>query len=156
MGRRFLDLLEKILNGEQKMIPAIRHVDEADLNFIFNSFLRSLRGYPEFAQVSNEDYYSGQKLELEQYLRSHTTLVLCNPEDPGHIFGYIIALPDEATIFVYVKYTYRKFGFAKLLLEAAHPSLYNKTIKAAYTCRNWAAVSTKFRHLFNPYIRSKS
>jgi hypothetical protein len=131
-------------------------VDETDLNFIFNSFLRSLRSYPEFGQISNEDYYAGQKKELEKYLRTAETRVLCNPDDPSHIFGYVIGVPDQETIFIYVKYTYRKFGFAKLLLENLHPNLYTAPIKAAYLCRNWPEVSAKFKHLFNPYIRSRA
>jgi len=137
------------------MKPVIRPIEASDINFIFNSFLRSLRGHPEFAHVSNEDYYPGQKAQLEKHLKTAQTLVLCNSEDPGHLFGYIIAKPDEETVFVYIKYTYRKFGFAKLLLEAIHPSLYAKTIAAAYTCRNWRAVSVKFRHVFNPYVRGE-
>jgi hypothetical protein len=135
------------------MIPVIRDICEADLNFIINSFLRSLRSYPAVKHVPNEEYYKSQKQLLEHYLLTSVTLVMCNPDDPSHIFGYIIGEPDEDTVFVYVKYTYRKFGFARKLLEALHPGLYHKTLKALYTCRNWETVSAKFRHIHSPYIK---
>ena len=136
------------------MIPIIRPAEPSDLNFILNSFLRSLRAYPPLKHVSNEVYYPSQKTVLERHLMNSHTLVLCNPEDPAHIFGYVIGNPDRDTVFIYVKYTYRKFGFARRLMEALHPSLYNKTLDATYTCRNWPEVSAKFRHVHCPYART--
>ncbi len=129
----------------------VRPADASDVNFIMNSFLKSLRGYPGLRNVPNEIYYYEQTKALEALLRSSETLILCNPEVPDQIYGYIIAKPNKETHFVYVKYTYRKFGLARKLLEAAHPLLYKKTLKATYTCRNWPEVSAKFRHIHNPY-----
>jgi GNAT superfamily N-acetyltransferase len=101
--------------------------------------------------VPNELYYYEQTRVVEKLLKESITLILCNPEIPDQIYGYIIANPNEETHFVYVKYTYRKFGFARKLLEAAHPLLYKKTLRASYTCRNWPEVSAKFRHIHSPY-----
>lgn len=129
----------------------IRPADPADLNFIMNSFLRSLRGYPGLKNVPNEIYYPEQSRRLEGLLRSSQTLVLCNSEIPDQIYGYVIAKPNRETHFVYVKFTYRKFGLARKLLEAIHPQLYKKTIIATHTCRNWDEVSAKFRHIHNPF-----
>ena len=128
-----------------------RPADPSDINFILNSFLRSLRSYPALKHVPNELYYYEQTRVVEKLLKESITLILCNPEIPDQIYGYIIANPNEETHFVYVKYTYRKFGFARKLLEAAHPLLYKKTLRASYTCRNWPEVSAKFRHIHSPY-----
>lgn len=130
----------------------IRQADPADLNFIMNSFLKSLRGYPGLKDVPNEIYYYEQSKRLESLLRSSQTLVMCNPEMPDQIYWYVIAVPNKETHFVYVKFTYRKFGLARKLLEAVHPLLYKKTIMATHTCRNWPEVSAKFRHIHNPLI----
>lgn len=129
------------------MIPMIRSADPADLNFIINSHLRSMRTHPAFKRIPNEKYFTKQKEVLRDHLIAQKTLVLCNPEDRGHIFGYVIGVPDERTFFIYIKHTYRKFGLAKRLLEALHPNLMAVTIKAAYKSKNWAAVSVKFRHI---------
>lgn len=136
------------------MIPIIRQIEGADLNFVLNSFLRSLRGHPNLRHIPNEVYYPEQKLTLDRYIRSCHTLVMCNPEVPDQIFGYVIGTPNIETVFVYVKYPYRKFGFAKRLLETLHPALYTTTIKAAYTCRGWAEASAQFRHIYHPYTGS--
>lgn len=133
------------------MIPIIRHIEGADINFVLNSFLRSLRGHPNFKHIPNEVYYPEQKITLDRYLRSCDTLILCNPEVPDQIFGYVIGRPNTETVFIYVKYPYRKFGFAKRLLETLHSDLYTKTLRAAYTCRNWNEVSAKIRHIYHPY-----
>lgn len=136
------------------MRAVTRSADPADLNFILNSFLRSLRGYPSLRHVPNEVYYPEQKRVLEQYFKTSQIRVMCNSEIPDQIFGYIIGVPDQDTHFVYIKYPYRRFGFAKRLLEELHPSLYTKAIRASYTCRNWDDVSAKFKHLYNPYRES--
>ena len=136
---------------EETTMIRTRPADPSDINFILNSFLRSLRSYPALKHVPNELYYYEQTRVVEKLLKESITLILCNPEIPDQIYGYIIANPNEETHFVYVKYTYRKFGFARKLLEAAHPLLYKKTLRASYTCRNWPEVSAKFRHIHSPY-----
>ena len=133
------------------MQAVTRLADSNDINFILNSFLRSMRPYPAFQFVPNEIYYTEQKKVLEGYMRANRPLILCSSEFPDQIFGYIIGVPNDTTHFVYIKYTYRQFGFAKRLMEEFHPDLYNKTIACTYTCRNWQAVSTKFKLIHNPF-----
>ena len=132
----------------------IRHAEPADLNFIMNSFLRSLRGSPGLKSIPNEIYYYEQSRRLENLLRSSTTLVACNPELPDQIYGYVIGTPNKETHFIYIKFTYRKLGLARKLLEAFHPQLYKKTLVATHTCRNWSEVSAKFRHIHNPFVEA--
>lgn len=134
------------------MTAITRPADPADVNFILNSFLKSLRGYPAFEYVPNEIYYPAQKRILESHLRASQPIVLCNSEFPDQIFGYVLGVPNECTHFVYVKYPYRQFGFAKQLLEAMHPQLYTKTLKATYICRNWPALTNKFNHIHCPFV----
>ncbi len=133
------------------MHPMTRLADVADLNFILNSFLKSLRAYPAFQHVPNDIYYYEQKRVLEQHLQAARPLILCNSEFPDQIFGYIIAVPDKVTYFIYIKYPYRQFGFAKRLLAEMHPNLGKKSIKASYVCRNWTELATKFNHIHSPF-----
>jgi hypothetical protein len=133
------------------MEAVTRLADPNDLNFILNSFLRSMRSYPEFQLVPNEIYYPEQKKVLERYMRANRPLVLCNSEFPDQIFGYIIGEKNLSIQFIYVKYTYRRFGFAKRLAAELHPDLGEKTIETPYACRNWSAVSTKFKLVHNPF-----
>jgi hypothetical protein len=133
------------------MQPVTRPADPSDLNFILNSFLKSMRSYPAYQHVPNEVYYSEQKKVLEQLIMSARPKILCNSEEPDQIFGYIIAQPDVETHFIYVKYPFRHMNFAQRLLEETHPNLYTKQIKASYVCRNWEKVAKKFNHIHNPF-----
>jgi GNAT superfamily N-acetyltransferase len=132
----------------------VRPAEPTDLNFIINSFLRSLRGYPGLKSMPNELYYYEQTKKLDGLIRASKVLVSCNPEIPDQIYGYVIGVPNKETHFVYVKFTYRKFGLARKLMEALHPQLYNKTLVATHTCRNWEEVSAKFRHIHNPFVEA--
>lgn len=128
-----------------------RLADPSDLNFILNSFLKSLRAYPAFEHIPNDIYYVEQKIVLESYIMASRPIILCNSEDPDQIFGYIIGVPNVCTNFVYVKYPYRKFGFAKRLLLTLHTDELKSPLKASYTCRNWGLLSKKFNHVYSPY-----
>jgi hypothetical protein len=128
-----------------------RLADPSDLNFILNSFLKSLRAYPAFEHIPNDIYYVEQKRVLEEFITAGRPIILCNSEDPDQIFGYIIGVPNVCTNFVYIKYPYRKFGFAKRLLLTLHTDWLRSPVKASYTCRNWGILSKKFSHVYSPY-----
>lgn len=136
------------------MRAIVRDLEATDINFILNSFLRSLRGYPSLKDTPNELYYPHQKKVIEHFIRNRLILVLCNSELPDQIFGYVIGDPNKETNFVYVKYPYRKLGFGKRLLETLHSDMYKKTLVASYTCRSWPEVSAKFRHIHNPFMET--
>ncbi len=133
------------------MKAVIRKADKSDLNFILNSFLRSQRSNKRFENVVNELYFPEQSRILQELLMGSKTYILCNSEHPDHLFGYIIGVPDKLTHFVYIKYPYRKTGFGRKLMEYMHPSLYQKTLQASYSCVGWSDLSAKFRHLYNPF-----
>ena len=134
------------------MRAIIREIDPGDINFVLNSFMRSLRNYPAYKNVPNEVYYPHQKKVLGHLLKNKTVLVLCNSELPDQIFGYIIGSKNIETNYVYIKYPYRKFGFATKLMHALHPDLGNRTLIASYTCRDWPTISQKYRHVYNPFM----
>jgi len=133
------------------MTPITRPVEPSDLNFILNSFLKSMRAYPEFQHIPNQVYYPALKNELINALSENSSIVLCNSEDPDQIFGYVIFTPDVSTYFIYVKYPYRQLGMARRLLMRAHPNLIQHPISATFTMKNWDIVSRKFNLVHNPY-----
>jgi len=133
------------------MRAVTRLADPSDLNFILNSFLKSLRAYPAFEHIPNDIYYVEQKIVLEEYISANRPIILCNSEDPDQIFGYIIGSTNKCTNFVYIKYPYRRFGFGTRLMLTLHPDILGKPIKASYTCRNWGVLSEKFNHVYSPF-----
>jgi GNAT superfamily N-acetyltransferase len=133
------------------MRAIVRKADPADMNFILNSFLRSQRSNKRFENVINEIYFPEQTRVMHSMLRGSKVLVICNSEHPDHLFGYVVGSPDKTTHFIYVKHPYRKMGLGRKLMEHLHPSLYKKTLQASYSCPGWPELSSKFRHLFNPY-----
>ncbi|MCB0801755.1 MAG: hypothetical protein KDB74_01540 [Flavobacteriales bacterium] len=120
----------------------LRRHKKADENLILNSWLRSARNHPEFSPMSNELYYKEYALRIQNYLENAECYVLCEFTDPDHIYGYIVFDSEKKLIhFIYIKFPFRKFGFAKKLLELVAPD-YEATF---FSKRN--------KHVFNPFKR---
>lgn len=120
----------------------IRRHKKDDENFILNSWLKSARKHTEFYSVSNEIYFKEYAVIIQNYLTSCECFVLCDLLDQNNIYGYIVFDSEKKLIhFVYIKFPFRKFGFAKKLFELVAPD-YEATF---FNKRN--------KHAFNPFKR---
>lgn len=132
----------------------IRAATEADISFLFNSWLRSYR-QSEFAkQMQNEVYFAAQHKVIEGLLKTCKTLIACNHADISQIYGYTVTTEVDGVPvvhFAYVKEPYRGLGLARKLLQEAGISLEkpycytHKTFKAGLLERKHAIV-------YHPYL----
>ena len=101
----------------------IREFDvDKDLNFLYNSFLKSFRGALINKKVSNAIYYKNEQRILTEYIQSPgaSILIACDPADENVIYGYLIYNLERNEIFwAYCKEAFRRLGiFKKLLIES--------------------------------------
>ena len=125
----------------------------SDKSFIFNSWLKSFRHSPLAKPLCNEVYFKNHKVIVENILKRSRVLIACNPEDEDQIYGYIVYEPiiDDITVlhYVYVKFTYRKLGIARTIVEGSidikNPILYThhtETVKR---------IKDKLDLIYDPY-----
>lgn len=132
----------------------IREVTEADIGFVFNSWLKSYR-YSFFAKiVPNSVYFSGHHKLMENLIHKGKLLIACNPEDPSQIYGYICAehVQDILVVhYIYVKQTYRMLGVGKALLNQFD---FDPTKASCFTHYSEIAnkLAAKFNMIYHPYL----
>jgi ribosomal protein S18 acetylase RimI-like enzyme len=132
----------------------IRSAIEADVPFIFNSWLKSYRGANSVKCVGNPVYFEFQHKVIERLLQRSQVYVLCSPEDSSQVFGYVVCehVEDIPVLhYVYVKYAFRGMGLCSMLLN--HAKL-NKQVGGFYTHDTHSATkllkNSKF--VYNPYL----
>lgn len=159
------------MNLEQA--TTIRQGNITDKNFIFNSWLKEYRnslfatanvspfinqnGKADLHRLSVPDsiYYKHHAIIIQNLLESSYVLVLCNPENEDHIFGYIVYQPyNEHVIvhFLYIKSLYRRFGLAKKLLSDI-TDIKNKTIYASHMTEMASTYMMRnYKLIYSPYL----
>lgn len=133
-----------------------RQPTEADLPFIFSSWLKSFRNSNFAKNILNNTYYSEHHRIIEEILKISTVLLACDKSNVENIYGYIVAakLDNMFTIhYVYVKHTYRRMGLAGLLigafqLDPREPAYYTHDTHMANI------LARKYRFEYNPYLLS--
>ena len=138
-----------------KELPiTLRLANEADLPFIFNSWLRSYKTSHFAKNIESTIYYSEQHKVIEKLLQSYDTIVACDPNDSSQIYGFINAgyTDNFFTLnYIYVKHTFRHMGIGKSLLNAFdHDNQYI----GIYTHANHVArkLDQKYNMIYHPYV----
>ncbi len=137
----------------------IRAATIADISLVFNSLLKSHRDSASVKSVPNSIYYAEHHKTIEKILSSPglVLLVACGQEDSDQVFGYVLAerFPDKHVVhFIYVKYSFRKFGIAKALLAAANATnISDLPIMYSHQPKNGETLLKKIpSYVFNPYL----
>ena len=96
-----------------------RLVQEGDINFVKNSYLKSYRDY---VKLGHDDYYAKHEEKIDEIMNIGTCLIACHPTNQNDIFGWCLVSksgPNDQTVahYVYVKRIYRNFGIGTALLE---------------------------------------
>ena len=100
----------------------IRSATEADVPFIFNSWLKSYKGSHAVKAISAPVYFDFHHRAIEKLLQRSQVLVLCSPDDSTQVFGYLVHESVESVPVVhyaYVKYAFRGMGLCSMLLKQA-------------------------------------
>jgi len=109
-----------MLNKQQIENLQVRYLKDEDINFIYNSFLKSLKH--AFSSVPSEIYFNHLKLVLLKILERATVLVVHLKEDPNKILGYLIYERIKGIYvlhYVYVKHVYRNLKIASGLIKSS-------------------------------------
>ncbi len=132
----------------------LRDATEADVGFIFNSWLKSFRSSNFCKYVDNSIYFQGHHTVVEKLLKRSTTKIACDPAKPEEIYGYITYETIDGIFclhYAYVKHTFRNLGIFKSLLAASGFTSDSAGIHSHSTnvCANWGA---KFKLIYHPYV----
>jgi hypothetical protein len=122
--------------------------------FIFNSWLKSYRNANACKSISNPVYFDFQHKLIEKILKRSQVEMLCSPDDPTQVYGYIVSERIEGVIvlhYCYVKYAFRGIGLCSMLMQ--HIKL-DKQAGGFYTHDTHAIVKVlgKSNFVYNPYL----
>lgn len=135
---------------------AIREVEEADVPFIFSSWLKSYREAYAVRFISNTVYYAQHHAAIERVLRRAGSFVLvcCDKDDPSQIFGYAVCeKTTSGGVFhwVYCKHPFRGFGIARALEQTA-AALMEGPISYTHCTRAMESISKRRDWVYQPYL----
>lgn len=132
----------------------IRKANQEDVNFIFNSWLKSYRSSLFAKPMTNTVYYSEHHKVLERLAKNSEVIVACSKDDPTQLYGYICAEKIEGVFvlhYVYVKHTYRNMGIAKLLLNTLDRDPEQAGCYTHHT-RIAEKLAAKYNLIYHPYL----
>lgn len=116
----------------------IREPNENDINFVMNSYLKSLGNQKPYSLLDCNYFNASAHLLANKIMTLSSVLIACQPEDQNQIYGWISADRNNRILFwVYVKNVYRNAGIGTLLMK----SVFNEIGKVApkIKCAHWTA-----------------
>lgn len=144
-----------MLNKSRGDLPiAIREPSEADVSFLFSSWLKSNRKGTFCNFVDDTIYYNEQHKLVERLLLTSKVLMAVDPSDAGNILGYIVyeTIDNIMVIhYAYTKHTYRCMGVFNALFAATG---HDRNLGGAHTHSNplGGRLAMKFNLIYHPYI----
>jgi len=115
---------------------ATRRLVPDDMNFILNSWKKSFRG--SRGEWKNRQYFAEANRRIMRIMnRLPKIRIACDPLDPKHIFGWIVAEPPVLH-YIYVKNVFRRAGVAQTLLATVDLST-----AAKIHCTHWTSYAEK-------------
>ena len=142
----------------------VRPVDpKKDLNLILSTWLKSYRNSEFAVAVPNNIYFPFHQGLITQILlhENNNVTILCSPEDPDQIIGYIVYNVKEPIIYyVYIKYPFRRLGLGCYIFEGIKKhyddnlNLGKYAIHCTHKPRNWRKIARPNNLIYNPYVVS--
>lgn len=122
-----------------------------DINFILNSWLKSYRCHEDMTRMTNDDYFKYYKQQITSLLQTASVNVLCEAEDDNFIYSWLcydIVKSDLIIHYIYTRYSHRKLGCAKRLIDELTP----KKIYCTSANRVFDELKKKIAISYNPFI----
>jgi GNAT superfamily N-acetyltransferase len=146
--------MDSIRSTPKNVSVKIRPALEADVAFIFSTWLRSYRDSIFAANISTTVFYAEHHKVVEKLLKSCEVYVACAADDISELYGYICAQKIDGILVVhyaYVKHSFRRLGIGAQLLgmidyDPTKASIYTHLTKTART------LATKYGFIHSPYI----
>jgi hypothetical protein len=136
----------------------LRSPTDADISFVYNSWLKSYRK-SDFAKAQcNSVYFSGFKQIVTEVLERSNVIVACDPNDSDLVFGYIVYEQlDSGPLcihYVYTKFTYRKFGLGTKLFDTVVAATQNGNLPVlvSHYSPKLQKHETPKKLIYNPYV----
>ena len=147
-----------------KIPVKIRDMEEDDIGFVYNTWLKSHRDGVPAKHITNDVYFAEHKKIIEKKLQLSNILMLCDKDDTSQLYGYIVVEQPTDTVniihYIYIKYNFRKFGLGKHLLLAAIPAIGTKPVFVShrpitrsygFTETKWGKLKEQYNLVYNPY-----
>lgn len=133
------------MTTEKDDLITYRPFREADLPFILDSWLKTLRVNNDFFRQIDRDIYKLIYPEIvTRLVRTHRTRVACLKEDDDVIIGYVCTNSDTLH-WVFVKNQWRGLGIMKDLVP-------NGLTFISHTTRLFRPISDKYNWRLNPFL----
>lgn len=139
------------------MRPAYRPPAPSDAKFICQTWLKHWREQNKNRFIPRHVYFVEEGANLEALLAAVNVTVICNPDHPDQIFGWV-AWSKPADVFVlhyaFVKRPYRRLGLFKHALALLHPRLFREEIAVTRMSKEFLeyGLKQKLRAIYNPYL----
>jgi GNAT superfamily N-acetyltransferase len=132
----------------------IRNISDADVGFVFNSWLKSYRNSNFSRDIPNSIYFGSHHKLIERLISRSEVKIACNAEDAGQIYGYIVAEKVQGILtlhYMYVKHTYRNMGIGKVLLNQFE---WDFSTAGCYTheTKIVSRLAAKYNLAYHPYL----
>jgi hypothetical protein len=132
-------------------LVVLRALEEPEINFVYHSWLRSLRsGNSFYKSIPSIIYFENHRKQLYKILDRSHCLVASPKDHPEIIVAYIVweNFDDKKEIihYIYVKSDYRVMGLANLLVEVAAGD------RNIVVTHKTDSLPRNDRYIFNPYL----
>lgn len=138
-------------NDKNSLPILLRQMRESDLNFIVHSWVNKTRYLKENNEIDHTSFFSFQRSLIKKILPMSETIVICNKDEPDHIFGFCVyrKLADYPVLsMLYVKDAYRNLGLENLLVESIL-----KPVTIMTTNMFWLKnIFPKIHFQYNPFL----
>lgn len=131
--------------------------DDSELNFVRKSWAKEMRRAAWTCHVAGPVYWPCQQELIARVMRDSVTMLACDPEDPGHIYGCIVVGWGDAqgtpiVHWLYVAGDFRGMGVARHLIEMTVGSHRPILCTQATEVLNDRALVDRYDILYCPYI----
>lgn len=138
----------------RKLPIRMRSISDADINFVFNSWLKSFKGSPMYKHVENTIYFQNHHKLLQQCIMKSQVILACDENDLSQILGYVVADKIDGILtihYVYVKQAFRGLGVAKMLMQEVG---FDRKVATIYTHGTEFGIKLGkyFNCVFHPYV----
>lgn len=136
----------------------VRTAGKEDASFIIHSWLTSFREGDWVEGVPNQVYYHSHHKVVESILSRATVLVLCLPDAPEVMFGWICVEGCENGVilhYLYVKHEFRGNRMASRLLKEVLDAEAPAVVFCTHRVKPMGFEFKKRGYIYNPYLLSK-
>lgn len=111
-------LLPKVIILQHQLPLAIREANQKDINYVIHSWMKNIEHSPMAWYCDYQEWAFQYRQLLYQVIERSTIIIAYNPEDPSHIFGFLVFEPDPLYLhFIYTKGAFRQMQVAIRLLS---------------------------------------